>query len=118
MQDSDTTHDAASDAANGAPCGAAAISGVGSASTPDGEPAPHHDVAPGRRGARRRRRVIALSVRDQERVSRGENPEDLARADYEHDALSGVGGGLDAPETGGAGSNDARLKRDVPPHWG
>ena len=38
--------------------------------------------------------------------------------DYEHDALSGVGGGLDAPETGGAGSNDARLKRDVPPHWG
>ena len=51
-------------------------------------------------------------------MSRGENPEDLARADYEHDALSGVGGGLNAPETGGAGSNDARLKRDVPPHWG
>ena len=94
------------------------MSGVGSASTPDGEPVPHHDGAPGRRGARRRRRVVALSARDQERVSRGENPEDLARADYEHDALSGVGGGLDAPQTGGAGSNDARLKREVPPHWG
>ncbi|WP_314457985.1 transcriptional regulator [uncultured Actinomyces sp.] len=51
-------------------------------------------------------------------MSRGESPEDLARADYEHDALSGVGGGLDALETGGAGSNDVRLKRDVPPHWG
>ena len=39
-------------------------------------------------------------------------------ADYEHDALSGAGGGLDTPEPGGSGSNDARLKRDVPPHWG
>lgn len=51
-------------------------------------------------------------------MSRGENLEDLARADYEHDALSGVKGGLDAPETGVSGSNDARLKREVPPHWG
>ena len=61
---------------------------------------------------------LALSARDQERVSRGESPEDLVRADYEHDALSGIGGGLDTPEPGGSGSNDARLKRDVPPHWG
>ena len=77
-----------------------------------------NDGAPEWRGARRRRRVVALSARDQERVSRGEDPEDLARADYEHDALSGIGGGLDTPEPGGSGSNDARLKRDVPPHWG
>ena len=113
MHDGDT----ASDAANAASHGAPAIGGVDGASTADVEPAPHHDGAPGCRGARRRR-VVALSPGDQERVSRGENPEDLARADYERDALSGVGGGLDAPETGGAGSNDARLKRDVPPHWG
>lgn len=120
MIPSNTVHngDTASDAANAAPHGAPAISGVDGASTADVEPAPRHDGAPGCRGARRRRRVVALSPRDQERVSRGENPEDLARADYEHNALSGVGGGLDAPETGGAGSNDARLKRDVPPHWG
>ena len=113
MHDGDAT-----DATNDASHGAVAMSGVDGPSNPDLEPAPHHDAAPGRRGARRRRRVVALSPRDQERVSRGENPEDLAWADYEHDALSGVGGGLDAPETGGAGSNDARLKRDVPPHWG
>ena len=77
-----------------------------------------NDGAPERRGARHRRRVVALSARDQERVSRGEDPEDLARADYEHDALTGTGEGLDAPETGGAGTNDARLRRDIPPHWG
>ena len=77
-----------------------------------------NDGAPERRGARHRRRVVALSARDQERVSRGEIPEDLARADYEHDALSGAGGGIDTPEPSGSGSNDARLKRDVPPHWG
>ena len=68
--------------------------------------------------ARARRRVIALSARDRARVERGESPEDLARADYEHDALSGPGEGLDTPAPGGAGSNDARLRRDVPPHWG
>ena len=59
-----------------------------------------------------------FSPRDQERVARGQRPEDLARADYEHDALSGPAEGLDAPAPGGAGSNDARLRRDVPPHWG
>ena len=120
MIPSNTVHngDTASDVANAAPHGAPAIGGVDGASTADVKPAPRHDGAPGCRGTRRRRRVVALSPRDQERVSRGENPEDLARADYEHDALSGIGGGLDAPETGRAGSNDARLKRDVPPHWG
>lgn len=51
-------------------------------------------------------------------MARGQSPEDLARADYEHDALSGPTEGLDAPTPGGAGSNDARLRRDVPPHWG
>ena len=75
-------------------------------------------VTPERGITRRGRRVVALSSRDQERVARGESPEDLARADYEHDALSGPAEGLDAPAPGGAGSNDARLRRDVPPHWG
>ena len=51
-------------------------------------------------------------------MARGQNPEDLARPDYEHDALSGPAEGLDAPAPGGAGSNDDRLRRDVPPHWG
>ena len=75
-------------------------------------------VTPARGGTRRRRRVVALSARDRARVERGESPEDLARADYEHDALSGPGEGLDTPAPGGAGSNDARLRRDIPPHWG
>ena len=85
---------------------------------PGAQPAPHGDATSGLGRSRRRRRVVALSARDRERVARGEDPEDLARADYEHDALSGAGGGLDTPEPGGSGSNDARLKRDVPPHWG
>ena len=75
-------------------------------------------VTPERGSTRRRRRVVALSPRDQERVARGESPEDLARADYEHDALSGPAERLDAPVPGGTGSNDIRLRRDVPPHWG
>ena len=75
-------------------------------------------VTPERGSTRRRRRVVALSPRDRVRVARGESPEDLARVDYEHDALSGPAEGLDAFVPGGAGSNDARLQRDVPPHWG
>ena len=85
---------------------------------PGAQPAPHGDATSGLGRSRRRRRVVALSARDRERVARGEDPEDLARADYEHDALSGPGEGLDAPAPGGAGSNDARLRRDIPPHWG
>ena len=85
---------------------------------PGAQPAPHGDAPSGRGRSRRRRRVVALSARDRERVARGEDPEDLARADYEHDALTGTGEGLDVPETGGAGTNDARLRRDIPPHWG
>ena len=85
---------------------------------PGAQPAPHGDATSGLGRSRRRRRVVALSARDRERVARGEDPEDLARADYEHDALTGTGEGLDAPETGGAGTNDARLRRDIPPHWG
>ena len=87
-------------------------------SAPGAQLAPHGDATSGRGRSRRRRRVVALSARDRERVARGEDPEDLARADYEHDALTGTGEGVDAPETGGAGTNDARLRRDIPPHWG
>ena len=85
---------------------------------PGAQPTPHGDAMSRRGRSRRRRRVVALSAQDRERVARGEEPEDLARADYEHDALTGTREGLNAPETGGAGTNDARLRRDIPPHWG
>lgn len=85
---------------------------------PDAHPVSLDDVQSGRGGARLRRRVVALSSQDRERVARGESPQDLALADYEHDALNGLGTGLDAPASGGTGSNDARLRREVPPHWG
>ena len=122
MNDRVAVSDAASDAVSGGVNrtvnDAAATGGMGGAQAAEAEPAADRGVTPGRGRARRRRRVVALSPRDQARVARGQNPEDLARADYEHDALSGPAEGLDAPAPGGAGSNDARLRRDVPPHWG
>ncbi|RRD29196.1 hypothetical protein [Actinomyces bowdenii] len=63
--------------------------------------------------ARRRRRVVALSGRDRQRVEQGLEPEDLARADYDNDALSTAQRGSEH----GAGANDARLLAEVPPHW-
>ena len=107
-------NDAASDGVNDA----AGAGGSGCVRASEVEPAAAGGVMPERGSTRRRRRVVALSARDQARVARGQSPEDLARADYEHDALSGPAEGLDAPAPGGAGSNDARLRRDVPPHWG
>ena len=122
MNDRVAVSDAASDAVSGGVNrtvdDAAATGGMGGAQAAEAEPAAGRGVTPGRGRARRRRRVVALSPRDQARVARGQNPEDLARADYEHDALSGPAEGLDAPAPGGAGSNDARRRRDVPPHWG
>ena len=115
---SDAVSDAASGGVNRTVDDAAATGGMGGAQAAEAEPAAGRGVTPGRGRARRRRRVVALSPRDQARVARGQNPEDLARADYEHDALSGPAEGLDAPAPGGTGSNDARLRRDVPPHWG
>lgn len=115
---SDAASDAVSGGVNRTVDDAAATGGMGGAQAAEAEPAAGRGVTPGRGRARRRRRVVALSPRDQARVARGQNPEDLARADYEHDALSGPAEGLDAPAPGGAGSNDARLRRDVPPHWG
>ena len=114
MNDRVAMNDAASDGVNDA----ARTGGSGCARASEAEPAAANGVTPGRGSTRRRRRVVALSARDQARVARGQSPEDLARADYEHDALSGPAEGLDAPAPGGAGSNDARLRRDVPPHWG
>ncbi len=64
---------------------------------------------------RRRRRVVALSAADRERVARGELPEAAEeearrrRVDALTDARSRSGGDERA--------NDARLLRDVPPHW-
>ena len=115
---SDAVSDAASGGVNRTVDDAVVTGGSGCAQAAEAEPAAGRGVTPGRGRARRRRRVVALSPRDQERVARGQSPEDLARADYEHDALSGPAEGLDAPAPGGAGSNDARLRRDVPPHWG
>lgn len=63
-------------------------------------------------GRRRRRRVVALSQRDRQRVAQGLEPEDLARADYDSDALTTARG-----SERGAGVNDARLLAEVPPHW-
>ena len=117
MNDSDSVNNASSVALSDASNDSAVTGGPGRAGAADAEPA-DDAVTPGRGSARRHRRVVALSPRDRERVERGESPEDLARADYEHDALSGPAEGLDAPAPGGAGSNDARLRRDVPPHWG
>ena len=111
-------NDAVSDGMNDAVSDAAVTGGSGRAPAADADPAADSGVAPERGSTRRRRRVVALSARDRERVARGESPEGLARADYEHDALSSPAEGLDAPAPGGAGSNDARLRRDVPPHWG
>ena len=63
----------------------------------------------------RHRRVVALSAADRERVARGELPEAAEeearrrRVDALTDARSRSGGDERA--------NDARLLRDVPPHW-
>ena len=114
MNDRVAMNDAVSDAVSDA----AVTGGSGRAPATEAEPAADGGVAPERGSTRRRRRVVALSPRDRERVARGQSPEDLARADYEHDALSGPAEGLDAPAPGGTGSNDDRLRRDVPPHWG
>ena len=115
---SDAVSDAASGGVNRTVDDAVVTGGSGCAQAVEAEPAAGSEVTPEQRSARRRRRVVALSPRDQARVARGQSPEDLARADYEHDALSGPAEGLDAPAPGGTGSNDARLRRDVPPHWG
>ena len=118
MNDHGASSDAVSDGVNRTVNDAVVTGGSGCARATEAEPAADRGVTLERGSARRRRRVVALSPRDQERVARGQSPEDLARADYEHDALSGPAEGLDAPTPGGAGSNDARLRRDVPPHWG
>ncbi|QQC39693.1 hypothetical protein I6I08_12960 [Actinomyces oris] len=116
MNDHGASSHAVSDGVNRTVNDAVVTGGSGRGRAAEAEPG--SDVTPERGSARRRRRVVALSPRDQARVARGQNPEDLARADYEHDALSGPAEGLDAPAPGGTGSNDARLRRDVPPHWG
>lgn len=90
-------------------------------------------VSPG--SPRRHRRVVVLSPGDRDRVARGEVPEDLARADSTTDALrsaaarresgpgsardssGGAGWGDGVVRAGDADGNDARLLRDVPPHW-
>ncbi|MDO4244296.1 MAG: transcriptional regulator [Actinomyces sp.] len=91
-------------------------------------------TAPGGVSARRRRRAVAYSPQDRERLARGELPEtaELDRRRRSRDALSGPeldpqeapswpdSVAPDAP-SGGAGtqtrSNDERLRREVPPHW-
>ena len=118
MNDHGDSSDAVSDGVNRTVNDAVVTGGSGRGRATEAEPAADRGVTPERGSARRRRRVVALSPRDQARVARGQSPQDLARADYEHDALSGLAEGLDAPAPVATGSNDARLRRDVPPHWG
>lgn len=76
---------------------------------------------------------MALSPQDRARVARGERPEADAEAqrrrglDALTDALGRQGGALASAGDAGAGdagagdaeeANDARLLREVPPHWG
>ena len=65
--------------------------------------------------SRRRRRVVALSAADGERVARGEPPEAVAEGERRRrvDALTDARSRADGDER----ANDARLLRDVPPHW-
>lgn len=80
------------------------------------------------RGARRHRRAVAYSPQDRERVRRGEPTLEEAEVERRRrlDALSDAQSrssealGEALGETSGAGEsgNDARLLRDVPPHWG
>ena len=93
---SDAASDAVSDGVNDIVNDAAVTGGSGRVRAAETEPAADGGVTSERGSTRRRRRVVALSPRDQERVARGQRPEDLARADYEHDALSGPAEGLDA----------------------
>ena len=86
-------------------------------------------MSPGAVGRRRgRRRVVALSPQDRERVARGGHPGDPTVRGV--DALSPSGSDalperteadLDAAwgdwGTSGEGANDARLLGEVPPHW-
>ena len=70
-----------------------------------------------------RRRVVALSPQDRARVARGERPEADAEAERRRgrDALADARACEDAAggrPRGDEGANDARLLRDVPPHWG
>ena len=81
-------------------------------------------------GSRGRRRVVALSAQDRERVARGELPRDIpataAGADVPtppgSEALPERGAGDSDAAWGDRGvrgdhANDGRLLRDVPPHW-
>lgn len=82
-----------------------------------GEP---QGVAPGAGGGsgggrrRRHRRVVALSEVDRRRLAAGELTNEV-EALHEGDAPAVRPS--PAPEQS-AGENDARLLRDVPPHWG
>ncbi|WP_258522166.1 transcriptional regulator [Actinomyces sp. Z5] len=87
--------------------------------THDADEAPDVTGAGIRRG---RRRVVALSPQDAVRVARGEAPQAQAEAERRRgtDALTDARsreGGLNGRE-GSDRANDARLLREVPPHWG
>ncbi len=78
--------------------------------------APAGDLAPSAPGGRRKRhrRVVALSEVDRRRLAAGELSDPV-------EALHTGDAGpvrLSAEPQRGEGANDARLLRDVPPHWG
>ncbi len=61
--------------------------------------------------------MVALSQADRARVARGELPEAAAEEERRRhvDALTDA---LARADGGGEHANDARLLREVPPHWG
>ena len=63
----------------------------------------------------RRRRVVALSAADRERVARGELPE-AAEEEARRRRVDALTDARSRPD-GDARANDSRLLRDVPPHW-
>ncbi|MHB1064195.1 MAG: hypothetical protein ACYC1Z_06870 [Georgenia sp.] len=72
------------------------------------------DAAPGGGGRKRHHRVVALSAADRRRLAAGELTDPV-------EALHAGDAGPVRPSAEpqqGEGANDARLRRDVPPHWG
>lgn len=91
----------------GAPAGDPAAAPLGDAT---GRPAENTSEG----GRKRHRRVVALSEVDRRRLAAGELSDPV-------DALHTGDAGpvrLSSEPQRGEGANDARLLRDVPPHWG
>lgn len=72
------------------------------------------DAAPGGGGRKRHHRVVALSAADRGRLAAGELTDPVEAL---HAGDAGPVRPAAEPQQG-EGANDARLRREVPPHWG